>query len=144
MNSNGTDYHRDLVEMIEEGKMDSFRLKLEWYIKDREVDRLQMMKRIMEAYELEFATNTNRSRTTRDTLFFRNYDDVLRTLLYLRPNESKEAGLADWKRISDWLTSSRNYEQRITLLIYLSKRNDKLSSYIFGNKKEVVSCIEAS
>lgn len=144
MNSNGTDYHRDLVEMIEEGKMDSFRLKLEWYIKDREVDRLQMLKRIMEAYELEFATNTNRSRTTRDTLFFRNYDEILRSLLYLRPNESKEAGMADWKRVSDWLISSRNYEQRITLLIYLSKRNDKLSSFIFGNKKEVVSCIEAS
>lgn len=133
-------YQQEVQQMISEKKMESFRNKLVWYLKTREFDRLLVLRRILDTYEMECKTPSN----WKEVIFLQSYGTALMEVFKPRQEETKAVEKTEWKKISDWLINSEKYEQRLSMLSILMFKVENYETYIFRSKNEVKACMEKS
>lgn len=138
-------FQSEVERIIKQGKLGAFRHKMQWYMQTQEYNRVQAIEYIMDAFDIDWAATGDGVRSFKEVSFLQNYGGSIFAVFRFREmvDELMNYDRA-WEEVSEWLTTTVNYEHRIWVLNAISKHVENPSAYIFKNREAVMQCVEAS
>jgi len=135
-------YLQEINKVFEDGRGESFLHKMLWFSSTENYDRLEVLRKLMVAYDTEWKYEDDKSQEYKNLFFNQRYAGVIAYIFSIRKNESKEQGLKEWNRLSSWLVEKATQEHKILILSFLAEREREYVTYIYGKKENVISCVE--
>lgn len=140
-------YRRGLRKIYMDRREESFRHKLAWYVQSQSYERLIVLEKVLEAYEMEKPFAGSKSEGYMALFFNQRYAGIIFNIFHTQSGETKEQCAAAWDMIVAWLFNQESHERRINVLSVLSSLTKEMtssSSYILPERKVVKQCVEQS
>lgn len=146
MTQETVNYRKGLRKVFVERREESFRHKLQWYVQSQSYERIIVLEKVLEAYEMEKPFAGNKSEGYMALFFNQRYAGIILNIFHTQSGETKEQCAAEWDMAVSWLFNQKSHERRINVLSVLSLMTKEMtsSSYIFADRKAVKQCVEKS
>lgn len=144
LQSRGTNFKGLVRHILQTGRIEAFRHKMEWYMQTQKYDRLAALESVLDAFDSEWEWEKHAEDDEKQMPFKIRYGAVLLAVFHLRQYEKKDTASKEWDKIVSWLMSTSQYEHRILVLSMLKSDIPNHDAYIFENPEAIKKCILAS
>ncbi len=144
MRSRDANFKEMVRNIMQTGRIEAFRHKMEWYMQTQKYDRLSALDLVLDAFDVEWEGDKHKSEDHKNEWFKMYYGSALLALFQLRQFEKKDTAGKEWDKIVSWLISTSQYERRILIFAILKSDIPNHDAYIFDNPDAIKQCIHAS
>ncbi len=130
-------FKSEVLKAVDEGKADSMRLKMVWYLEVFHHNRIDALQKVMAAYEMECLRLKDKSEESRDMFFLQSYVGPALAVFKRRVLEGDLTARVEWEKLKGWLMLIPNHEMRLRVFAALKTNVTEHGMYIFQGKEEV-------
>ena len=135
-------FKSEVLNAIDEGKAESLRLKMIWYLELFQHDRIDALQKVMAAYEMECYRMKAKKENHKELLYQQSYVGLVAAVFKRRVMENDEKAYAEWKRMSEWLTQVSEHEMRLRVFATIVNDMGGYSSFVFSSIEETKRMVQ--
>lgn len=143
MGATDADYADKIKKIISGNRTIAYIHKIDWYVNTQEYQRLDVLDKVLFAFEKHFKA-VAKPNDSIDVFYSLHYERAVLDIFLSRKDENEKKRDTEWNRLYKWLTTSREYQNRIRVLQTITGQSKDANMYIFNSAEVLRDCVQAS